>query len=65
MILMAAAVINGDRGGDDGNTRNSDNGDGSSRNGTDWGVEQIKGMDSEEIMLVMVELGMGVTAENI
>jgi hypothetical protein len=75
MILMVAVAINsnGDRdggrgSGDDGNVRNgrnADNGDRSGRNGTDWEVEQINGMHSEETMLVMVELGTGVTAEDI
>jgi hypothetical protein len=73
MILMMAVVINsnggrgggGDDDGNGGNSRNRDNGDGSSRNSIDWEVEWIKGMDSEETMLVMVELGMGVTVEDI
>jgi hypothetical protein len=74
MILMAEAVISGSgdrdrgrgrgRGGgggsDDGNSGNRDNSDGSSRTSMDWEVEQIRGMDSEEMMLAMVELGMGV-----
>jgi hypothetical protein len=34
-------------------------------NGIDWEVEQIKGTDGEETMLATVELGMGVTAEDI
>jgi hypothetical protein len=33
--------------------------------GADWEVEQIKGMDSEETLLMMVELGTEVTAESI
>jgi hypothetical protein len=33
--------------------------------GIDWEVEWIEGTDNEEIMLVMVGLGMGVTAEDI
>jgi hypothetical protein len=67
MILMA---INGngdrDRGrgsSDNGNGRNGenrDNSDRSGRNGADWEVEWIKGMDSEETMSAMVELGKGV-----
>jgi hypothetical protein len=72
MILIVAIAINGDgdrgRGGssgDDGNDRNSDNSDGSGRNGADWEIEQIKGTDSEEMVLATVELGMGVTAEGI
>jgi hypothetical protein len=49
----------------DGSSRNSDNGDGSSRNSVDWEVEWIMGMDSEQTMSVAVELGKGVTAEDI
>jgi hypothetical protein len=48
-----------------GNSRQGNNGDGNGRNSVDWEVEQIKGTDGEEMMLVMVELGMGVTAEDI
>jgi hypothetical protein len=33
--------------------------------GADWGVEQIKGTDSEETLLTMVELRTEVTAESI
>jgi hypothetical protein len=47
------------------NGRNSDNSDRSGRDGIDWEVEQIKGMDNEETMSVTVELGMGVTMEDI
>jgi hypothetical protein len=73
MILMADIVISGSGsgdgdsggGGDDRNSGNGDNSDGSGRNGIDWEVEQIEGMDGEEKMLVTVELGMGVTAEDI
>jgi hypothetical protein len=79
MILMAAVTINsnGDRdggggggggGSDDGNSRNSrngDNGDRSGRNGIDWEVEWIEGTDSEKMMSATVELGMGVTVEDI
>jgi hypothetical protein len=74
MILMVAVAINGNRDRDGGrgggssdnrNGRNGDNSDRSSRNGIDWEVEWIKGMDSEEMMLAMVELGTGVTAEDI
>jgi hypothetical protein len=53
------------RGGSSGNSGNRDNSDGSGRNGVDWEVEWIKGMDSEETMLAMVELEMGVTVEDI
>jgi hypothetical protein len=73
---MVAVAINSnrdrDRGGggggggsDNGNGRNRDNRDRSGRNGIDWEVGQIKGTDSKETMLAMVELGMGVTAEDI
>jgi hypothetical protein len=33
--------------------------------GTDWEVEQVKGTDSEEALLTMVELGTEVTVESI
>jgi hypothetical protein len=72
MILIAAVAINSDgggggggSGGDDRNNRNGDNGDRSGRNGTDWEIEWIKGMDSEETVPATVELGTGVTAEGI
>jgi hypothetical protein len=47
MCLIVAVVVNGDGDGDRGNSddrmtgtvENSDNGDGSSRNGTDWEIE--------------------------
>jgi hypothetical protein len=71
MILMADIVISGsssgdrDSSGDDRNGRYGDNSDGSGRNGVDWEVEQIRGTDGEEMMSVVVELGMGVTAEDI
>jgi hypothetical protein len=52
-------------GSDDGNDGNGRNSEGSSRNGADWEVEQIKGMDSEETMLTTVKLGMEVTVEGI
>jgi hypothetical protein len=68
MILMVVVMVNrdGDRdrgGSDNGNDGNGDNSEGSGRNGTDWEVEQIKGMDSEGTMLTTVELGMEVTVE--
>jgi hypothetical protein len=76
MLLIAAVAVNGDGGGDkgrgrggsgsdNGNNRNGRNGEGSGRNGANWEVEQIKGMDSEGTMLAMVELRTGVTAEDI
>jgi hypothetical protein len=72
MSLMAAVAVNGDRdryGGrgssDDRNEGNGGNGEGSGRNSADWEVEQIKGTDSEEMMLTMVELGTEVTVEGI
>jgi hypothetical protein len=72
MILMAEVATSssrdGDRGrgrGSDGNGRNGDNSDRSSRNSVDWEVEQIRGTDSEETMSAAVELGMGVTVEDI
>jgi hypothetical protein len=52
MILMAVVTVNGDRDRDrgsgssnNGNNGNGDNGEGSSENGADWEVEQIKGTD--------------------
>jgi hypothetical protein len=70
MILRAAVMINGDGdgnsgGSDDGNSGNGDNGDRSSRNGIDWEVEWINGIEGEETVSAMVELGMGVTVESI
>jgi hypothetical protein len=72
MILMVAVMVNGDRdkgrgsgGSDNGNDGNGNNSEGSSRNGTDWEVEQIKGMDGEGTMMMTVELGMEVTPEGI
>jgi hypothetical protein len=65
MVEVAVSGSGGSGSGDDRSGRNRDNSDGSSRNGIDWEVEQIKGMDSEETMLAMVELGMGVTMEDI
>jgi hypothetical protein len=73
MILMADVAISGsssgdrDGGSDNGNGGNGHNGYGSGRNGNsvDGEGEQIRGMDSEEIILAAVELGMGVTAEDI
>jgi hypothetical protein len=74
MILIVAVVVNGNRdrdGGrgsnssDDRNDKNGGNSEGGSRSSADWEVEQIKGMDGEETMLMMVELGMEVTAEGI
>jgi hypothetical protein len=60
MILMAEVAISGSGSGD-----RDGGGGGDDRNSIDWEVEQIRGMDGEEIMLVVVELGMGVTAEDI
>jgi hypothetical protein len=74
MILMAEVTTSGsgdgdgDRGSSGSNNRkgrNRDNSDRSRRNGVDWKVEQIRGMDGEEMMSVAMELGMGVTAEDI
>jgi hypothetical protein len=61
MILIAEVAISGSggRGG------NRDNGDRSGRNGIDWEVEWIRGMDGEEMMSAAVELGMGMTAKDI
>jgi hypothetical protein len=54
---------NGDN--SDGSGRNGDNSDGSGRNGVDWEVEWIEETNSEETMLAAVELGVGVTVEDI
>jgi hypothetical protein len=74
IILIADVAISssssGDRdggrgSGDNRNSGNGDKSDGSSRNSVDWEVEQIRGTDGEETILAAVELGMGVTAEDI
>jgi hypothetical protein len=73
---MAAVVVNSDRdgdvgggrgkgGGEDGNNGNSGNSEESSGDSIDWEVDQIKGTDGEKMMLMTVELGMKVTAEDI
>jgi hypothetical protein len=76
MILIVEVAISGSSSGDgdsgrgrggsnNRNSRNGDNGDGSSRNSIDWEVEWIRAMDGEEMMSAAVELGMGVTVEDI
>jgi hypothetical protein len=76
MSLIVAVVINSDAdsdggggrsssGSDNWNDRNSDNSDGSRRNSSDCGMEQINRMDGEETVLAMVEMGTGITAESI
>jgi hypothetical protein len=65
ILIVEVAISGGSGGGDDGNGGNRDNSDGSGGNSIDYEVEWIKRMDSEETMLVVVELGMGATAEDI
>jgi hypothetical protein len=70
MCLIAAVAVNGDGdrdrgrggGGDDENNRN---GEGGGRNGANWEVGQIRGIDSEGTMFDDGRTGMEVTAEGI
>jgi hypothetical protein len=64
-ITMSGSKGGGSSNGNNGNGGHRDNSGRSSRNGIDWEVEQIKGTDSEETMSAAVELGTGVTAEDI
>jgi hypothetical protein len=53
------------RGGSSGDDENDGNGEGSSRNGANWEVGQIRGMDSEGMMFDNDGTGMEVTSKNI
>jgi hypothetical protein len=55
----------GGGGGYNRNGGNRHNSDGSGRNSIDREVEWIRGMDCDETMSAAVELGMGVTVEDI
>jgi hypothetical protein len=73
MILMAAVAIHSNGGGGRGRGRGRGRGGSgcddenrkNSRNSVDWEAEQIEGMDGQETMSAMVELGTGVTVEDI
>jgi hypothetical protein len=71
VILIVTVTINGSKdrdgggssSGDNGNDRNSRNSEGSSRNGANWEVEEIKGMDSEGMMFDGSRTGNGSDCE--
>jgi hypothetical protein len=61
MIWMVAVAV----GGSSGDDKNDRNGEGSSRNGANWEVRQIKGTDGEGTMFDDGGIGTEVTAEGI
>jgi hypothetical protein len=69
MIWMAAVAVDGDGDGDgDGGSsddENNGNGEGSNRNGANWEVGQIRGMDGGGTMFDDGGTGTEVTAEGI
>jgi hypothetical protein len=73
MALMVVVAVNGDRdrgGGGEvavmtGTTEVAETVKEATVSGADWEVEQVKGMDGEETLLTMVELGTEVTVESI
>jgi hypothetical protein len=69
MIWMAAVAVDRDggrgRGGSSGDDENDRNGEGSSRNGANWEVGQIRGTDGEGMMFDNDGTGTEVTSKNI
>jgi hypothetical protein len=62
---MAAVAVNGDGDGGGGDNENDRNSEESGRNGANWEVRQIRGMEGEGMMFDDDGTGMEVTAEGI